>query len=182
MKKIYIIQMHSGTVPSILVRILTGYKYSHESISFNKDCDKIYSFGRKKVNNPFNGGFSIEYKNGPFFTKFNKTICRIYELEVTEEQYNDIKNIIDNMEKNRDKYKYDYLGIFLRFFRIPISFKYKYVCSNFLAEVLEKANVYKFDKKTCFIEPKDFENIKGAKEIYVGSYIDYAKEPLKEIV
>ncbi len=175
MKKIYIIQMHSGTIPAKLVRIFTGYKYSHVSLSLNKDCDKTYSFGRIKVNNPFNGGFSIEHKNGPFFTKFNKTICRIFELEVTEEKYENIKNIIDDMEKNREKYKYDYLGIFLRFLRIPISLKNKYVCSNFLAEVLEKANIYKFNKKACFIKPKDFEDIKELKEIYEGSYINYSE-------
>lgn len=113
----------------------------------------------------------MEHKSGEFFSKFKDTICRIYELDVTIEQYNALKKIINYMKKNKEIYKYDYIGVFLRYIKVPVRFKDKYVCSFFVADILEKANIYKFDKKTCFIKPKDFENIPNLNLIYVGNYL-----------
>lgn len=74
------------------------------------------------------------------------------------------------MAQNMDKYKYDYIGIVPRFLGIPLIFKNRYVCSYFVAYVLEKAKIHKFNKKPYFIKPKDFENIEGFKKIYEGKY------------
>lgn len=171
--KIYVIQMHTKTIPSRLIKIMTRYKYSHMAISFDKKCDKLYSFGRKKYNSIFDSGFVCEHKNGKFFEKFKETKCRIFEVNVTKEQYDNLKRLIENMEQNQECFKYDYVGICLRYFKIPVSFKNKYVCSYFVAEMLEEANIYKFDKKTCFIEPKDFEKINDFNLIYSGKYLFY---------
>lgn len=165
--------MYSQTLPSKLVKFFTKYQYSHIGICLNKNCDEIYSFGRRDLNDFFNGGFIIENRTGKFFAKFSQTICRIYELEISEEQYLGIKEKLDYMDKNKKLYKYDFVGIFFRLFNIPISFKNSYVCSQFVAELLEEFNIYKFDKNTCFVKPIDFEKIKGSKEIYSGKYLSY---------
>ena len=173
MKKIYILLMHTKTIPSKLVKLFTRYEYSHVAISLDKTCYTTYSFGRRSLYNILNGGFSIQEKDGKFFNKFNKTVCKIYELEVTEKQYEDVKKIISHMEENVDIYKYDFLGIVPRFFKIPVEFKNKFVCSYFVARVLDKANICKFDKNISLVVPKDFENIQGAKEVYNGNYLKY---------
>lgn len=173
MKKIYILLMHTNTIPAKIIRFATRYEYSHVGISLEKSCNTIYSFGRRKFNSILNAGFCVEYKDGKFFEKFNKTMCRIYEVEITEEQYENIKKLINKMKSNMNDYKYDYVGIVTRFLGIPIISKNKYVCSYFVATLLQKANVCKFSKKTCFVRPKDFENIKGFNEIYTGSYLAY---------
>lgn len=165
--------MYSKTLPSKLVKIATKYKYSHVGICLNKECDVIYSFGRRSLNNFFNGGFVVEQKTGVFFKKFKQTICRIYELEVNTNQYMRIKEKLIYMEKNKKVYKYDFLGLILRFFKMPITFRNHYVCSQFVAELLEEFNIYKFKKNTCFIKPIDFEKIDIAKEIYSGVYLSY---------
>ena len=82
MKKIYVILLHTNTIPSKLVRFFTRYKYSHVAISLSRNCDILYSFGRKKIDTIFNGGFVIQKKQDDFFKKFNKTICTIYEIDV----------------------------------------------------------------------------------------------------
>ena len=84
-----------------------------------------------------------------------------------------LKNTIKSMEENKDNYKYDFLGTAFRFFNIPVSFKNKYVCSYFVASVLEQNKIYIFDKETCFMKPKDFEGLKGFNEIYSGKYCLY---------
>jgi len=173
MKKIYILLMHTNTVPAKLVKFFTRYLYSHVAISLDKSCYLTYSFGRRSLYNILNGGFSIQKKDGPFFKKFNKTICKIYELEITDKQYEDVKQIIDDMERNTDNYKYDFLGIVPRFFKIPVTFENKFVCSYFVAYLLEKANICTFEKNTCLVIPKNFENLRGIKLIYSGNYLDY---------
>jgi len=170
MNKIYLILMHTNTIPSRIIRFFTMYPYSHVGISLKRDCDTIYSFGRKKVNSILDSGFVIEHKNGEFFNKFNNTKCKIYELKVDEEQYKELKEILYNMEINADNYKYDFTGIIPRFLGIPITIKSKYVCSFFVADILEKSGIYKFNKQVCFIKPKDFENLNGCNEIYTGYY------------
>lgn len=171
-KKVYILLMHSGTIPAKAIKFYTKYNYSHVAISLDKSCTTIYSFGRKKLNNPLNGGFVIENKNGEFFNKFNKTKCRIYELDVTNEEYEKIETKLTNMTNKKDMYKYDFLGLGLRVFHIPVSFKNRYVCSSFVASIIEQAGVYKFNKKYIFVRPKDFETL-NANVIYEGKYKEY---------
>ena len=146
------------------------------AISLERECNVIYSFGRKSLYNILNGGFCIETKDGEFFKKFNKTTCKIYELSITEEQYEEVIKIIKNMELNIDDYKYDFLGIVPRFLSIPIKFENKFVCSYFAAHVLEQANIYNFEKDTCMVIPRDFERLEDlneSSEIYTGSYLQY---------
>lgn len=173
MKKIYILLMHTNTIPARLIQKVTNYKYSHVGIALQKDCNVIYSFGRKKLHSFLDAGFCVEYKDGEFFKTFHKTMCTIYEVPVTEEQYEKVKDIIHVMLLHSSQYQYDFIGIVLRFFGIPLTFKNKYVCSYFVASVLQKAKIYQFQKRVCFIKPKDFENLRGFREIYTGRYLQY---------
>lgn len=173
MRKIYILLMHTNTIPSKIVKLFTKYEYSHVAISLTEDCYTTYSFGRKSLYNILNGGLSIQNKDGKFFKRFNKTRCKIYELKVTDEQYETVEKILRDMKKNIDNYKYDFLGIIPRWFGIPVTFRNKFVCSHFVAYVLEKARICNFGKEQCLVIPKNFENLSGLKEIYSGSYSTY---------
>ena len=162
--------MNTHTIPSKLVRVFTMYKYTHVALSLDKECHKIYSFGRKNVHSVLNGGFTIEEQNGEFFNRFNKTICKICELKVSDKQYYKIKKSIHKMVRNKEQYKYDLMGAIFRYFKIPVKRKNKYVCSNFLAYLLENNGIYQFDKQTCFVKPKDIAKITTLEEIYSGYY------------
>lgn len=173
MKKLYIILMHTKTIPARFIKLFTNYEYSHVAISLDKKCNTIYSFGRRKPTSILNAGFTIEYKDGEFFKLFNKTICKIYELEITDEQYDSVKKNLMNMKKHIDEYKYDYFGIIPRYFGIPLTFKNRYVCSYFVADILERSNIYDFKKENSFIKPEDFAEIFINNEIYSGKYLSY---------
>ena len=173
MRKIYIIQMHTKTLPSWIISFFTRYKYSHVAISFNRNCDITYSFGRKNLYSIFNAGFVMETKSGEFFKRFKDTKCRIYELDVSNKQYNDLIRIIKYIKKNKNCYGYDYLGIVLRYLKIPVTFKNKYVCSYFVAQLLEDAKICDFEKETFNVRPRDFEKVKGFNLIYTGKYALY---------
>ena len=172
MKYIYILQMHTGTLPGTIIKILTNYKYSHILISLDNSFNKMYSFGRKKIYNPLNAGFVIQDINGAFFKKFNKTKCRIYRLTITDEQYDNIKNILNDFEANKEQYRYDIIGLLLKYFFIPIKREKHFVCTQFVAEVLKKAKIYEFNKSTSLVRPKDFEEIYNIEEIYTGLLLE----------
>lgn len=165
--------MKTGTMPSRFISLFTRYKYSHVAISFNKNCNTTYSFGRRRVNSFLDGGFVTTHKNGDFFKKYRKTECIIYEMKVERKKYLMLKKMIKDKKNHALEYKYDFLGIILRYFYIPITFKNKYVCSYFVADLLEECDVYTFKKKTCFVKPKDFNKIRDSELIYQGNYLLY---------
>lgn len=173
MKKIYIIQMHTKTIPARFIKLFTRYNYSHIALSFDKNCNIIYSAGRKKYNSVLDAGFVEEYKNGKFFKKFFDTKCRIFELDITDKQYKRLKKKIQYMKKHEELFKYDYFGIIFRFFKLPVNFKNRYVCSYLIAKILTDTGITKFSKPLYFIEPKDFENIPNIVEIYRGNFLRY---------
>ena len=171
MKKIYLILSHSGTIPSKLIKFYTGFKYSHISIALRKDIKLMYSFGRKKYNNPFDGGFIIEDKNGKFYKKFNNTKCIIMELEIENANYNKLLKLLNQYKENMNIYKYDFLGIIFNIFNINYKRKNYSVCSEFVGRLLEVSNIYIFNKKN--IRPKDFFSIPNIKIVYEGLLKEY---------
>ena len=173
MKKIYVLLMHTNTIPSKLIKIFTRSEYSHIGISLDRSCNNIYSFGRKTLRAIWNAGFTVDKKEGEFFKVFNKTKCKIYEVEVTEKQYREVEKILNDMSSNSKIYKYDFFCLIPRFFGIPITLKNRYVCSYFVAQVLERTGIHNFDKNTCLVIPKDFEHIEEFQEIYQGNYTLY---------
>jgi len=72
MKKVYILLMHTNTLPSKFIKLFTRYSYTHVGISLDEDCNTIYSFGRKTLYSFLNGGFVIEGKTGAFLEKFHE--------------------------------------------------------------------------------------------------------------
>jgi len=168
MKDIYILQMHTGTIPGNIIKFLTRYKYSHILLSLDNSLSRMYSFGRKNIHNPLNAGFVIEDIDGKFFHKFNKTHCRIYKVTINDEQYHKLETILNEFENNKDEYRYDIVGLILKYFFIPIKREKHYVCSQFVAEVLTKAKIVEFGKSTSLVRPKDFEKLSCGDEIYSG--------------
>ena len=167
--------MHTNTIPSKVIKKVTRYKYSHVALSLEEDCFYTFSFGRRKVNSILHSGFVKEKQDGDFFKKFNNTICKIYEVRVSDFQYNQIKGKLYKMHNHMYKYNYDYYCIIPRFLGFPIRLKNKYVCSYFVASILDEFNVCKFNKNVCLVKPQDFENIDNFKEIYSGKYLLYKK-------
>ncbi len=179
MRKVYIVLMHTKTLPSRFIKLFTRYPYTHVGISLEETCEEIYSFGRKNINSFLKSGFTIEKKNGAFFKKFHKTSCQIYEIESEERNYNHLKNILNNMYNQKEIYKYDFLGMILRFFKIPYKKENNFVCSYFVASVLSESNILKFSKETHFVEPKDFTKTNELKKIYEGYFSKYQDDVLE---
>ena len=112
MKKIYIILTHTGTVLSRIIKKYTKDEFSHVSIALDEELNKMYSFGRLNPYNPFYAGFVHEYINEGTFKRFYKTRAKIYFFEISDNQYEEISKNIIEFEQNKNKYKFNIVGLF----------------------------------------------------------------------
>lgn len=171
MKNIYIVMTQTGTLLSKIIKGYTGCEYAHVSISLDKNLDEMYSFGRLNPYNPFWGGFIHERVNSGTFKRFKNTIAGIVELEVTDEQYNNLRNIIKKMEERSNPYRFNVLGLILVGFNIKYEMEDHFYCAEFLKYLFEECNIE--NNLPRLVAPDDFKNIKGIKYIYKGKLSEY---------
>lgn len=179
MRKIYIVLTHTGTILSRLIRQYTKDEFSHCSISLDIDLTKMYSFGRLNPYNAFYGGFVHEGIKIGTFKRFYKTRTKIYSLEVTDEQYSKIEQKIMYIEKNKEKYNFNYLGLFAAGFNKKLTYKNCFYCSEFVKYVLESSGVV--TGLGAIAKPEDFKKVIGLNEIYNGLLRKYRVSKLNRI-
>lgn len=174
MQSVYVVltQTYSGVARAI--KFFTHDKYSHASISFDKECKHMYSFGRKYRYFPFYGVFNHEELDKGLFTNKGSLIA-IYEIRITKEKYNKIKKKVKNIEDNNRGY--NILGLFLAYFKIKLH-RNKYYCSEFVYEVLSSDDIRLLDKNNVIFKPEDL--IKGLNynKLFEGKIVDYVNKKI----
>lgn len=169
-KEFYIVFSQTNTVLSRIIKFITRNEYSHVSISFDKKCNTMYSFGRKYDRNPFYGVFKVENINGGLFKKTNAKVA-IYKVKVSKEKYDIIKRNIKEIEK--DNKGYNIFGLVLALFNYRITRK-KYYCSEFVYKVLSNNNAKSIKLTNKAIRPKYIkDNIDNLILIYSGYANNY---------
>lgn len=181
MKEIFVVETYTGTVLSRIIKKVTNVPYPHVSIALDRELTDMYSFGRIYISNPFIAGFVKEGINKGLYEKKKKSICRVIKIDVSEEKYCDLKIKIDEFYKDRKKYKYDGAALIKFVFKIPQRNSNKYVCSQFVAYVLEYINLNMFNKGFRYVTPLDFYNLKDVEVVYEGLTSEYAIENQKKI-
>ncbi len=173
MKHIYIMVSQTGTSVSRLFGFVTKYPYNHSSLAFDRELNEMYSFGRRLVYFMLVAGFVNEKPRTKVYARFNRTICEVYEIPVTDEQYAAARAALQPFLDGRKHYKYDILGVPFRGLSIRWKRKRMWVCSEFVAHILISAGIATFDKDPYFIHPNDFRSIPGATLIYKGLLSEY---------
>ncbi len=166
MKKIYIVLTHTGTNLSKLIKSYTKDEFSHISIGLDRELKQMYSFGRLNPYNPIWGGFVHEYIDQGTFKRFYLTKAKVYEWQITEKQYESIKNSIQKIEQEKEHYTFNILGLFAAGFRKKIKVKKSFYCAEFVKYVLDQAKIE--TNLPEVVKPEDFKQIEVIKEIYSG--------------
>ena len=164
--------LDKATVSSISkkVKIYTRREYSHVSISLYEDLTKMYSFGRLNPYNPFSGGFVHEEIDKGTFKRFKKTKTKIYSLEISEEQYEKLESIIEQMKAKKNLYKFNVIGLLGIMLNVKIKREKYFYCAEFVKYVLEQSQVLELPE---LVKPEDFEKVSGISEIYRGVLREY---------
>ena len=170
---IYVMLSRTHTIPAKLIRLYTGEPYSHASIALDIELNQMFSFARKHIYNPFDCGFIDEHIDTGIFGKDKHVSCSVYEIPVTEEQYQSILQEIDVFKKNRDEYKYNYTGLVGVMFGKNVEDGKHFFCSQFISYVFRKSGIWVHSKKNGLTRPYDFHLEFADKRIYQGSLSGY---------
>lgn len=133
----------------------------------------MYSFGRINPDNPFSGGFVEENLNGGVYKKFTRCECIIYRVRITEEQYHYLQYKIGKFVQERDRLRYNFLGLFGVAVNLPIKRENHYFCSQFVSELLIDSNIFESEKTPELIKPNDLFMIKDKELFWQGLVNDY---------
>ncbi len=169
-KKIYLVLSQNYTILSRIIKIVTKDKYSHISISFDKQCTDMYAIGRTFTRWPFSGNYKNESIYEGVYTLNKKSQIVVYELSVSNNQYKNIKQLL-NKYGNESK-GYNFLGLIFALFNKKLNRK-KYYCSEFIYKILSDDNVKLFSKTKDVVKPMDFVKMKNLNKIYEGNIIKY---------
>ncbi|MBA4496031.1 hypothetical protein ACFO25_15725 [Paenactinomyces guangxiensis] len=174
-KSVYILLTDTGTLFSRTIKLFTAAPYNHVSISLDQRLDELYSFGRKHPKNPLYAGFVKEDVYNGIYRYFQNTRCILFELCVTDQQLDQIKQMIRSFEAQQEIYMYNLVGLFGVMVNYPIELKNAYFCSQFVAEVLKRSGIQLWDKPSALVTPNDFLQHPSFKFIYEGRLYEYSR-------
>jgi len=171
--EIYIVLSKTGTLFSRALAFFAHSKYIHTSISFDAQLRQMYSFGRLRPNNPFIGGFIEEdIRLGVYqFSQFNE--CKVYRMEITPDQYKQLRKEIDVFVEHASKFKYNLLGLLGLKFKISYLRKHHYFCSQFVSELMVKINVLDHTIRPEWMSPPELIELLDIDLVYEGFVSDY---------
>ena len=176
MKKIYLVLTHTGTTLSTIIKCYTKDEFSHISIALDEELNELYSFGRLHANNPFIGGFVHEGIDFGTFKRFKNTQTEIYSLEIDNNKYEDISNEINSFKNNKEKYKFNIIGLFAVSINKKIHYKDTFYCAEFVKYLFEKAKIE--NNLPDIIKPQDFKKLKNINLVYKGKLKNYNKNKI----
>ncbi|MDG5789894.1 hypothetical protein QA612_20775 [Evansella sp. AB-P1] len=171
--KIYILLTRTGTVLSRLIQLYTRKNYNHASICFHSSFMEVYSFGRKVPRNPFIGGFVKEDIRASFFSQAS---CAVYSYTVTDDQLQRMMTYMRKIEEQKERYRYNLLGLFAIAVNKQIDRKYAFFCSQFIATVLQECEVIEFNKPLSHVAPYDLVEGTNFQLEYQGTLANFYKE------
>lgn len=156
MKTIYILLTRSDTFLSKLVQLFTADPYTHASISFDECLQPLYSSARKNGETMFPAGPTTEVFHRGFYYKHQDIPCALYELSVPDQVYELARREAQQFARDSDLYSFNILGLILCKLGIPFHPKYKYFCSQFVAEILYRSAALELPKDTSLMKPMDY--------------------------
>lgn len=173
-KKLYIVLSNTGSFTCKILHAFTKDNYNHSSIALDGNLSEMYSFGRKNAYFPFWGGFVKEhYSYGTFKRFFKRTQIVVIEIDVLEDTYYKISDKLRGMYEVKNKYKYDFMGIFMAYFGKTREKQYYYYCSNFVQEILSEQGIV--IENQAVVKPIHFLRLPNAKILYQGRLKDYVE-------
>lgn len=163
--KVYIVLTDTGTLFTRLIKRYTKKPYNHASVAFDKELKEVYSFGRKRLHNPFIGGFVTENMRSGLFKQAD---AAVYALSVSKADIYKMKHYINNIETEKDAYHYNLIGLLGVPFNTPIKRKKAFFCSQFTANVLQHSEQIVFVKDAALMTPHDLTDIADLNLVYEG--------------
>lgn len=156
MKTIYILLTKSTTLLSRIVGLVTSDTYTHASIAFDGEFQTVYSSSRKNGRTLFPAGPCQENFQRGYYKKHPQIPCAVYELQVSDEAYEQAKKEVEQIMEQSDQYHFNIVGLLLCQLNIPYHRKHYFFCSQFVGEILHRSHALTLPKDTSLMKPCDY--------------------------
>lgn len=168
MRSVYILLSRTRTILSRLIHAATGDGYTHVSIALDRDLTELFSFARRHSLTPLPAGLIQENLHTAIFARNGKSRCALYRIDVTDGQYDAIRNKVDAMLTERKAYKYSIIGLFLCKLDLVHERHRHLFCSQFVANLLQEVDTIELPKHPSLMRPIDFADMQGLECCYEG--------------
>lgn len=175
-REIYIVVSQTGTILSRILKGVTKAEYNHVSLSLEKGLGTMYSFGRLHAYNPWIGGFVMESPHWGTFKRFQETKAIVLSVPVSQAQYEEMEEFLQQMYSEKRKYHYNYLGVMLAMFSIVYQQENSYYCSEFVRDTLDRFFVVDAQCFEAIVKPQDFLCVCGENVVFSGNLQNYARQ------
>lgn len=175
-KKVYIVLSQTGTTLSRILKFITRAPYNHSSIALTEDLQTMYSFGRVNPYNPFIGGFVQESPAHGTFKRFKNTRIMVLETEISAKAHEELGRLLHEMLKEKARYHYNYLGLFLAAIRVHREKRNCYYCSEFVKAMVVRMGLPGAEEIPAIVKPMHFLTVPH-KTVYIGKLQEYKPIP-----
>jgi hypothetical protein len=141
------------------IQLIKNDEYTHASITFDSELNYMYSFGRKYKLNPLLGHFKKEEPHSGLFGLQKELPSKVFELTVTPTQYYRAKALLDAFVEEKDKYKYNYMGIIHSFQKKSYAYEDRFLCSEFVYHILKESAILNLKMPRNLVRPEHLKNI-----------------------
>lgn len=171
MKKIYIVVSRTPTKMGRFIQFVTRFQYNHVSFSINRELTDLMSFARYYYHIPLYGGFVKEN-----YERFDKGAIKIYQCEVSDENYYDICEYIQKFNQNPELYRYNLLNACLSPLKLRVAVPDYYTCEEFVSEILRLGKLTNANKNSI----KEMCSALNCNCIFEGNIEDYPNRMYKD--
>lgn len=166
-RRIYILLCGTGTLFSKAIQYKTKDSCPHVSLILDSDFKHGYSFGRKFLRNPLIGGFKVEDYSS-WLTVFKRIDCELYYIDIDEDKYENLLNLLDTFYKNRHRYSYNIVGVIGQALGIDINVKNSFFCSQFVSYVLSECEIIDLGVIPLHSKAENFRNSLSHNKLFEG--------------
>ncbi len=173
MKYIYVVLSATPTKIGRAIRAVTRSSYNHASISLTRDLSEMYSFARYRAHNPLVGGFIQEFPQRLTLGKETEVGIKVFEIPVTLNQYEKIRNFVYEIRDDEDQCIYNSLAVIGRPFGLGNNTYKAYVCTDFVLKALMSGEINLVKSMLAPMTPGEMEELLDPYLIYRGSLTEY---------
>ena len=168
MAYLYVLFSRSDTWFSKLIYRFSPGEFTHAALALDRDLRYLYSFGRYHPDLALPAGFVTENVHTGVYGRCGGSLCRVYRVPVSEEGYRKAVRILDYMQRHAGYYHYNLCGVALCALKISRKRKARFFCSQFVAEMLHRAEAVRLPKPAHMMRPADLLDLPELELIYEG--------------
>lgn len=173
-KSIYILISQTNTRFGKLIRKFGKIQYNHASIALDSELSEIYSFARQRHSLVLTGKLVKENISRFTLNRATNIDATIFEVPVTEEQYDEIKALIEEIYNDKE-YLYNLFSVLTYPLTKGLSVYKAFTCNEFAMYVLKLLG-HEVQKPLYQYKPDDLLEILGDRIYYQGNLLEYVKE------